>query len=154
VDGDFNPDTVTALKKMYAANESSKNFFEWAANRKNDATQTAIDYIAQRAVTDRRGAIEIAQQLDDLECGRFVVGRRGARSRIVWKVSLKSIGKAATGKTQKIERLDPELFAETVDLKDDAAHEVSQNLTIAEAKKRLAASLGVEPEAIEITVRG
>jgi hypothetical protein len=44
--------------------------------------------------------------------------------------------------------------ADTADLaelkKDDAA---ADTLTIAEAKKRLAAALGVAPEAIEITIR-
>jgi len=145
-------DTVAGLKGMYAQDDAARKFFEWAANRQNDATQTSIDYLAQKAVTDRRRAIEIAKELEALGCGEFLVGRRGAKSRIVWEVSLKSIGRAATGKAGVVESLDPELMAETVDLKDDTPTG-SSSLTIGEAKKRLAESLGVTPDAIEITVR-
>jgi hypothetical protein len=150
---EMNPNTITALKAMNFESAAAKNFFQWAANRLNDATQTSIDYLGQRAATDRRGAIELAKQLDELGCGEFVVGRRGAKSRVVWKASLKSIGLAAIGESLQIESIDPELVAETVDLKDDAPHS-SSPLTISEAKSRLAASLGVPVDSIEITVRG
>ncbi|MHB8357743.1 MAG: hypothetical protein ACYDDQ_13755, partial [Vulcanimicrobiaceae bacterium] len=87
----------------------------------------------------------------------FVVGRRGAPSRVEWTVSLKSIGRTAIGQAAALESVDPELVAETVDIadlkKEEAAVTGSQTLSINEAKKRLAASLGVSPEAIEITIR-
>ena len=145
---------VAALQELYGADDAARNLFDWAAKRQNDATQTSIDYLAQRAITDRRKAIELAKRLQDLGCGEFVVGRRGAKSRIVWMVSLKSIGLAATGESPRIESIDPELVAETVDLKDDGQGHSAAPLTISEAKQRLGAALGVSPEAIEITVRG
>lgn len=151
---EFGHETVEKLKELYANDVAARNLFDWAADRRNDATQTSIDYLAQRAITDRRTAIELAKALQELGCGEFVVGRRGAKSRIVWTLSLKSIGLAATGQKQQIELIDPELVAETVDLKEDGQGQSTTPLTISEAKKRLAIALGVSPEAIEITVRG
>jgi hypothetical protein len=144
-------DVVARLQALCKSDEAFKRLFEWSANRQNDATQTAIDYLAFRAGTDRRRAIEMARELEELGCGRFLVGRRGAKSRIIWEISLKSIGLAATGKAKTVESLDPDLKDETVGLEDDGAS--SAPLTIIEAKKRLAKTFGVTPEAIEITVR-
>jgi hypothetical protein len=109
------------------------------------------------AGVDRRKAIELAKQFDRLGCGRYTIGRRGAPSRIEWAFSLKSIGQAAVGQASVLETLDPDLVADSADLadlaKDVAASPESEGLSIAEAKRRLALTLGINPEAIEITIR-
>ncbi len=153
--------TSEALKELYEENPGARALFQWAAGRQNDATQTSIDRLAQKASVDRRKAIELARELERLGCGRFIMGRRGAPSRIEWQVSLKSIGRAAAGDAATLEAPDPELLAESADLADTKVTEKGERgqgvqtgaLSIAEAKRRLAASLGVAPEAIEITVR-
>lgn len=149
--------TTEGLRELYDEDAGAKEFFQWAAERQNDAAQTSIDRLAQKAGIDRRKAIELAKQLERLGCGTFVVGRRGAPSRIEWTVSLKSIGRTAIGQAAALESVDPELVAETVDIADlkkaDAVATASETLSISEAKKRLAASLGVSAEAIEITIR-
>jgi len=143
---------IGELKEMYETDDAAQTFFDWASNRRNDATQTSIDHLAQKAETDPRRAREIAKQLAEIGCGEFIVGRRGAKSRIVWSVSLRSIGKAAAGRSREIDPVDLELFEDSAD--EAGAGMATPTLTIAEAKQRLAASLGVTPEAIEITVRG
>jgi hypothetical protein len=149
--------TSDALKELYEEDAGARRFFQWAAERQNDAAQTSIERVEQKAGVDRRKAIEMARQLEDLGCGRFVMGRRGAPSRIEWNVSLKSIGRAAIGQSVTLETVDPELVAETADLteakKEESATLDTGTLSIAEAKRRLAASFGVPPEAIEITIR-
>jgi hypothetical protein len=154
VDRTVGHDMIADLKEMYETDEAARIFFDWAALRRNDATSTSIDLLAQKADTDPRAAREIAKQLAEIGCGDFVVGRRGAKSRIVWTVSLKSIGKAAAGRSGEIEPVDSELFEDSADLNDGGSATAASTFTIAEAKLRLAASLGVRPEAIEITVRG
>ena len=144
-------ETVAGLRKMFATDDAARKFFLWAANRQNDATQTSIDYLAAKAGADRKRALEIAKELEELGCGTFMVGRRGAKSRIIWDASLKSIGSAAAGTSPEVQSLDPELKAETNDLKDESGQGLS--LTIPEAKKRLAETLGITPNAIEIIVR-
>ncbi len=146
------PDVVNSLKALYTQNEAAQRFLAWAADRQNDSTQTSIDYLAQKAGIDRRGAIEIAKELERLGLGEFVVGRRGGKSRIVWSASLKSIGRTAIGSANSVETLDPELQDESRAL-DESGARSAEPLTIAEAKIRLAETFGVASDAIEITIR-
>ncbi len=149
--------TSDALKELFEEDPGARRFFQWAAERQNDAAQTSIARLEQKAGVDRRKAIELARQFEDLGCGKFVMGRRGAPSRIEWSVSLKSIGRAAIGQSATLETVDPELVDETADLaemkKEESPAPDAGALSIAEAKRRLAASFGVSPEAIEITIR-
>lgn len=148
MNGDFGRDTVEGLQEMYASDPAARALFDWAAERKNDASETSISYMAQKAGTSEANATRLARRLDELECCQYIVGRRGGTSRVAWSYSLKSIGKAARGGKGKLDPLDPDLAAEAV---EDRGGE--STLTIAQAKKRLAATFGVSPDAIEITVR-
>ncbi len=145
------------LRDLFEEDAGAREFLKWASERQNDAARTSIDRLEQKAGIDRRKAIELAKRFDQLGCGRYVIGRRGAPSRIEWEFSLKSIGHAAVGETSSLESVDPELVAESADLADlkreDSAPPVFDGLSIAEAKRRLAITLGVKPEAIDITIR-
>ncbi len=145
------------LRDLYEDDPGAREFLKWASERQNDAARTSIDRLEQKAGIDRRKAIELAKQFDRLGCGRYIIGRRGAPSRIEWGFSLKSIGRAAVGEVGVLETVDPELVAESADLvdpkKEDAVPADSDGLSIAEAKRRLAITLGVKSEAIEITIR-
>lgn len=145
------------LRELYEEDAGAREFLKWASERQNDATITSIDRLEQKAAIDRRKAIELAKQFDRLGCGRYIIGRRGAPSRIEWQFSLKSIGRAAVGESGTLETVDHELVAESADIgelkKEDAALADSDGLSIADAKRRLAITFGVKPEAIEITIR-
>lgn len=145
------------LRELFEEDPGAREFLKWASERQNDAARTSIDRLEQKAGVDRRKAIELAKQFDRLGCGRYIIGRRGAQSRIEWAFSLKSIGRAAVGEGGALETVDPELVAESADLadlaKEDAPSPESVGLSIAEAKRRLGITLGVNPEAIEITIR-
>jgi hypothetical protein len=149
---DIAHDTILELRTMFRDDPAARALFEWAAARKNDASETSIAYLAQRAETTEANATKLARRLDELGCGEYIVGRRGGTSRIVWDYSLKSIGKAAKshqGESAVLEPKDPDLAAESVEDRGSA----EAPLTIAQAKKRLAIALGVSPESIEIVVR-
>jgi hypothetical protein len=112
---------VSGLRELYKRDPAAKRFFDWAARRTNDAAQTSIERLAWKAELDRREAIEFARILEDLGCGEFVVGRRGARSRVAWRHSLKSIGQAATGGAEELKPVDPDLMEETSDTGSESA---------------------------------
>ena len=107
------------LRRLYGRDDPARQFFEWAAQRTNDAAQTSVERLAQKTGLDRRAAIEFARALEDIGCGEFIVGRRGAKSRIAWRYSLISIGEAAAGRTEKPEPLDTELQEEATESGDD-----------------------------------
>ncbi len=147
---------VEGLREFYQVSGAAKKILDWAANRTNDAAETNLDRIMQRTAVTRGEAVEFARRINDLDCGVFVVGRKGARSRIRWSYSLKSMGEAAQGQANTLVELDPEIAEDAVDQQApgmDAVPEVEAALTIPEAKKRLALAFGIAPEAIEITIR-
>lgn len=157
MNGSVNRPMSEGLRELYEEESGAREFLKWASERQNDATRTSIDRLEQKAGVDRRKAIDLAKQFDRLGCGRYIIGRRGAPSRIEWAFSLKSIGRAAVGETSALETMDPDLVAESADVadlkKEDAAPSDSDGLSIAEAKRRLAIAFGLNPEAIEIIIR-
>lgn len=144
------------LRLLYENDQAANTLFKWAVERQNDASQTPIDRLEQMGI-DRKKAIELARELERLGYAKFVMGRRGSRSRIEWKRSLKSIGRAAIGDAPTADSGAAELHDMSAEMTgtptDHGAVLPVEPLSIAEAKRRLAASLGVAPEAIEITVR-
>ena len=149
---------ISRIQTLYAGiDENARRFFDWAASRKNDAAETSIQRISQAIQTTRSGAVQLAKTLSDIGCGEFIVGRKGAESRIRWIFSLASLGRAAKQEVTNLDHVDEELVKDVVEQQGiGVALEPAKDapLSIAEAKRRLAVAFGVKPEAIEITVRG
>ena len=148
---------VDDLRELYQVNRAARAVFDWATSRTNDAAETNLDRIEQKTQVSRSEAVEFARRIDDLGCGVFVVGRKGAKSRIRWNYSLKSMGEAAQRRTDSLDELDPDVAEDVVDQQPVTAIEnvlIDAVLTIPEAKRQLAIAFGVMPEAIEITIRG
>lgn len=144
------------LKVLYGRDATARAFFDWAAERKNDAAETSVDRISQIINDSYSEARELAKRLCEIGAGEFIIGRKGWKSRISWKFSLRSLGQAARG-TAELQEVDQDLIEETRDqVESISAQEtpiLSKRLTISDAKRRLAESLGVSPESIEIIIK-
>jgi NAD-dependent DNA ligase len=154
---DIEDHKIAGLRELYQLTPAARAVFDWAASRTNDAAETNLDRIMQKTQVSRSEAVDMARRLDDLGCGVFVVGRKGAKSRIRWNYSLKSMGQAAQGHTDSLDELDSDVAEDVVDQQLISTTEPSigdVTLTIPEAKRQLALAFGVTPEAIEITIRG
>jgi hypothetical protein len=144
------------LRALYDNGETARTFFDWAAERKNDAAETSVDRISQVTECTYSEARELAKRFREIGACEFIIGRKGWKSRVSWKFSLRSLGQAARGDNVELEEVDQDLVAETKDqvevvpLPDSST---SKRLTISEAKQRLAESLGVSPESIEIIIK-
>jgi hypothetical protein len=146
----------TAIRSFYEEDEGAKAFFDWAGARTNDAAETSVDRISQVTELSYSDARELAKGLCEIGCGAFVVGRKGWKSRIRWEFSLRTLGKAARGENIEIEKVDPVLIEEAAEQVDSVSpSDIASNktFTITEAKRRLAETFGVSPEAIEITIK-
>jgi hypothetical protein len=139
---------VKLVRELYKKDKNAKALFDWAASRERDAGESRIDLISYRTGIERDEARALARQLAEMGCCEFIVGRRGAKSRVRWKYSLTGLGIAARGEANSLEVVNPD----SIDLEFDA--EADEPLTIPEAKRRLAATLDIEPGAIEIIVKG
>lgn len=138
-----------AVQNLYKKNTLANKLFIWCATLSNDASETSVERIMTAVATDRRSAIRLAKELEEAGCGRFISGRRGASSRFEWRYSRVSLGKVAAGEVGSNEPVSGEPVADPDE--QTQVHELP--LTIALAKVRLAESLGVRPEQIEILVR-
>lgn len=145
------------LQALRMRDAGAKAFFDWAANRTNDAAETSVDRISQKMQSSYAEARDLAKRLCEIGLGDFVIGRKGWKSRIRWKFSLRSLGKAAAGEDVPLERVDPLLLEEVGEQAEAASSSDTgtsmKRFTIAEAKLRLAESLGVSPDAIEIIIK-
>ena len=91
----------------------AKAFFDHAARRERDQSETKVDRIlvllrAEGHEFRRRDIIALFRKLQEQGCGQFVEGRRGWPSRFVWSAGLTSVGRAAAGEPQTIARISTE----------------------------------------------
>lgn len=139
------------LRRLYSTEAAAARFFEWAVSRSSDPLETTIDQLEKSSATDRAWCIAFAKRLTRLGLGEYVVGRKGGLTRVQWKASVRAIGKAA--KPMENESVsDGSFTASSANQHNGHANELTP-LTISEAKRRLARSLGVNIESIEITIR-
>jgi hypothetical protein len=102
----------TKIKRLYTSTALARSFFKWAASRVNDRTETTLDRLEVVLQTGRRDVVALARSLDEIGCGKFIEGRRGAHSRIQWHYSLRSLGLVAIGTKDAVEDVDAELAAD------------------------------------------
>lgn len=104
---------IDLLRQLYAQNPVAKVFFEHAARRERDQSETKVDRIqillqAEGYSFPRREIIALFRKLQEYGCGQFVEGRKGWPSRFVWSAGLTSVGRAASGATQPIATISNE----------------------------------------------
>jgi hypothetical protein len=119
---------VEQIRALYHEDVSARAFFDWVAERQNDSAETSLDRMVQKLDLSRGDAVALAKQLEGAECCRFIVGRKGARSRLKWFYSLRSLGMAARGSADALEDVDPDIAAEVVDQTAAAADETSEQV--------------------------
>jgi hypothetical protein len=104
---------IDALRQLYMDSPVARAFFEHAARRERDQSETKVDRILVRLRADghecrRREVIDLFRKMQDQGLGQFVEGRRGWPSRFVWSTGLTSVGRAAIGEPQIIEHISSE----------------------------------------------
>lgn len=101
---------VGGLRRFYKSDHAAQLIFDIFAARQNDSRITTVSSlvsILQGAafVISRAEVIGVFKALQTFNCGEYVrANKRGAanqQSRFVWKVSLVSVGRAATDKKRR-----------------------------------------------------
>lgn len=104
---------IEAIRLFYNEDPVARAFFDHAARRERDQSETKVDRILVRLRADghefrRREIIELFRKMQDQGLGQFVEGRHGWPSRFVWSTGLTSVGRAAIGEPQIIEHISSE----------------------------------------------
>lgn len=121
-----NDTKAPALRKLYKDSETGKALMDWLASRQYGATVTTARRAAQVTGQDYRAMIKVMKELDEMEVGRFLTGRKGQESRIEWAFDVRSLGKVASGGGSRLEEVPAD--AETDE--EDAADAHSADDTI------------------------
>lgn len=105
---DPKPPDLEAIRELYANSSVARAFLEHVAGRKNDQSETKIERIL--SLLRREGhdfsksdIRELFRNLEGLNCGTYITGRRGHPSRFKWSVGITSLARAATGESQAIQ---------------------------------------------------
>lgn len=101
---------LKALRKLYQSRSSAKAVFDYWAQRDNNSAQTTVDRLLaalrqQGTEVPRRDLVDLFRALDAAHCGKFVIGRKGKKSRFEWEASLTSVGRAAAGEHDEVEEI-------------------------------------------------
>lgn len=102
---------VSILKKLYASNKTSSIAFEIFKEREKDSKETKLERLedlirSEGGNPSRVDIVSLLKGLQEADCGRFVVGRRGSPSRFEWSVSLRSVGLAATSGCEAVNQIE------------------------------------------------
>jgi hypothetical protein len=117
---------IEGLRELYKSNLIASSFLDHAAQRERDRGETSVER-AQTILRDEgteasRGQIvDFYQRLEQLGCGKFIVGRWNKHSRFSWSVSIVSVGKAAAGEQEVVHNI-PETGAESAEEVDSLDH--------------------------------
>ena len=131
-----------AVMELVKKNEVASRFFEDLAQREKNYRVTTVDQAKTIAGPGTRRAeiIMMFKQMEKLNLGSFVIGRRGGKSRFEWAVSMVDAGRAATGEIETIDDLD--------DLEPDAIEDTDFDEGVIEHKFKL--RKGMDPIVISL----
>ena len=96
------------LKNVYAQNKAVQAICDHMAARERNQNETKLHRIRRYLMNDgfdlkKSEIIAAFHALEDADCGRYVEGRHGWRSRFVWEVKTLDVSAAAKGQ-QPLER--------------------------------------------------
>lgn len=86
-------------------------FFEWCASQSSTPRETTIEKLQVVLKLSRSEAPELVNGIMDAGIGKRIIGRHGAKSRIVWEFTLQSIEKVARGETEVLQKVGSKPFA-------------------------------------------
>lgn len=99
---------LDGLRQLYKGNQAARALLDHFAERERNRKETPVHRLlstlpATGDKPSRAQVIQVLKKLEDFGCGRFVVGRHGAKSRFVWRASLVSVAQAASGELDEVE---------------------------------------------------
>lgn len=100
---------IEKLRRLYSSNECAKAILDHVAGRNKNSVKTNVDRletVLREGKFSRREIVGALKKLEELQCGTFVIGRRGQPSRFEWAVEMIGLGRAAQGAQSDVEILD------------------------------------------------
>ncbi len=101
---------VGSLTSLYRSGAVPKAVFDSFARRQKNSAKTTVDRLQSSLRQEgydipRSELVAFFRQLEEANCGQFVIGRKGHPSRFEWITSLISVGQAASGEVTKVDTI-------------------------------------------------
>lgn len=145
------------LQELFKQAGGRREFFNMLATYSRQRRELSAERAADNAGLAYETVITIFKELQAIEIGRFVQGRRGKKTRLVLNFTPSSVGEAAQGRDTKLEPFgnaeEEEEIAEEIGAGESGRSVATLAETLDEAKRDLARKLHLEPEQIEITIK-
>lgn len=110
---------AAGLRQLYVSDLVAHRLLDHFAARQNDSRITPAARAAALVGASLGEIFRVFRRLEQLGAGRFIVGRRGAKTRMEWRLSIRGLGLAAQGAAADPEPIDPEQV-------DDSDFELSE----------------------------
>jgi hypothetical protein len=100
---------LEGLKSLYRSKPAAKPIFDYFASYQTNVYEVTVDELQsvlqkKRYLIARKDITDLFNDLEKLDCGKFMVGRRTKKSRFQSRISLTSIGKATVDNELKPEK--------------------------------------------------
>lgn len=102
---------TSKLQKLYNDNPAAKALLDELADRDRNQSETRTDrmvHLLRENEVKRADLIQVFRELEKLDVGRYVEGRRGWPSRFVWSVKSANAGRLARGEATEVENVQTE----------------------------------------------
>lgn len=98
----INISTAKRLQELYKTDSCARAFFDWIDSRTNGARETKARVASDRANWEYGEIVELFKEFSKLDVGDYIVGRKGAETRISWNFDVKSIASMAKGESSEV----------------------------------------------------
>ena len=100
---------IDGIKKLYIGKSVAKAAFDYFATRQRNRSETTVNQLLADLVARSHPAsyVEVRdflRKLHRLNCGAYIIGRKGKHSRLRWSVDRVSLGRAAAGEPLQVEQ--------------------------------------------------
>lgn len=153
-------DVNSQLRELYKS-ANFRAFADWAAEFKRNPAETNVDRATISIGLSRNDVSMVLRKLCDLKLGTWVIGRHGAKTRVIWEYTISEIGRAMRGDEPLVTDEDEGLTLRNPNYVDEQAADALSSSSVGEtvnsamhyARHLLSLACGVPPERIEISIK-
>lgn len=103
--------TIKHLRDAYEeAWPPTMRFFEWCATQSTTPRETYVEKLQSVLKLSRAETPQLVDGIIEADIGKRIIGRHGAKSRILWAFTLQSIEKVARGETEILQKIGSKPF--------------------------------------------
>jgi hypothetical protein len=148
-------DLSRELRELYTKGQGRRELFDALSGYTNRVAETPIDRAMSATGMSYDAVIALFKELEALGIGKFKLGRKGAKTRLVWNYAPRTVGSVAKGASDRLEAYFEDGGAAPISetmINQEPPQVYDSHYLIAEAKRELAAKLRISPEQITISV--